>query len=152
MLASHQVIVAMADLLVAAAIAPVGNVERKNRARIFGTFPGVKVFAGDEDLQATDEDITWPPARQHELRPQVDLVVRDPDDLEGAMSAITAEALQALEGTFAAATLAPLQGVALRATRITRRVTTEGEAATGTVSVQFEVVFHTQSNDPETII
>lgn len=152
MLASHQVVVQMADRAVTAGLATAANVERRNRARIFDTFPGVKVFAVDEDLADDPEDITWPRDRQHTLQVEVAGVVRDPADLEGAMSAMAEAILQCYEGTAAAATLQPLAGVVLQAQAISRSVATEGEAAAGTVRVRFEVVFHTRSNDPSTFI
>lgn len=152
MLASHQVIAQMAARAVTAGLANAGNVEARNRSRVFVTFPGVKVFATDEDLADDPEDVTWPRVRMHTLQVDVSGTVRDPDDLEGVMSAMAADILACFEATAAASTLQPLPGCALRSTGITRSVATEGELATGTVRVRFEVLFSTRSNDPETLI
>lgn len=151
MLASQQVVEAMAGRLVAAAIVGAGQVEWRNRARVFSAWPGIKVYSTDEDLADDPEDITWPRQRQHTLQVQVDTVVRDPADPEGAMSALALQVLLTLEGTEAASLLQPL-GARLGATRITRRMATENEASVGTVSIAMEIIFATRSDDPETIL
>lgn len=153
MLASHQIVQASAQRLLDAATAAGSNVNAANRALTFSSFPGLKVYMTDDDFGVGDgDDITWPREQLHAMALVVDGVVRDVDDLEGAMAALAAEVLTALEGTADASVLAPLDGVRLASQSISHRVATEGEVATGTVRIRFQAVFSTASDDPETIL
>lgn len=153
MLASHQVVLAAAQRLIDAATAAGANVNHKNRGLTFATYPGLKVYAADDDHEAADsDDITWPHEQLHELALVVDCVVQAPDDLEGAMASLVEEVLQALEGSAAAAQLSPLQGVRLQSVGSTRSVRTDGERATGTASVRFRVTYSTEADDPSTFL
>lgn len=151
MLAARQVVLAVQQRLVDAATAAEDRVYA-GRAWPVATYPALRVAATDEDLAADgDEDITWPRTRLHNLQLDVQGLVRDVDDLDGAMDALAEEVLVALEGTAAAARLSPLN-CALRALRIGRQAATEGEASVGTVTVRFEVLYHTESDDPSSIV
>lgn len=152
-LAARQVVLAAATRLVDASTAAGANVNHKNRGLTFATYPGLKVYALDDDHQAADsDDITWPHEQLHELSLVVDCVVQEADDLEGAMDALVEEVLAALEGTAAAAQLSPLTGVHLRSLGSTRNVRTDGERATGTASVRFLVTYSTNADDPATFL
>ena len=151
MLASQQILEAAAAALVAGATAAGSNVNRKNRALPFNTFPGLRVYLGDEDL-GDGEDITWPRVEEHQLDLVVEAVTREADDIEAALNALVLQVLQVLQGTQAGSQLSPLQGVRLVTRRIARRVATEGEHATGTAQIRFAVVFATDSDDPETLL
>lgn len=153
MLASHQVIQAIGQRLLAAGTGAGSRVNFINRALTFSVFPGLKVYAdGDDFSDGDDDDITWPREQLHALAINVDGVVRDVADLEAAMATLAAEVLTALEGTEAASVLDPLDGVRLASQAMTQRVQTDGEFATGTVSIRFLAVFSTASNDPATIL
>lgn len=152
MLAARQIVLAAAERLVDADTAAGANVNHTNRGLTFATYPGIKVYATDDDHQAADDDITWPHEQLHELALVVDCVVQEPDDLEGAMDALVEEVLLALEGSAAASQLSPLQGVRLKSLGSTRRVRTDGERATGTASVRFNVTFTTSADDPSTFL
>lgn len=152
MLAARQVVQAIAARLVAAATAAGANVNSTNRGLTFATYPGIKVYALDDDHEAADDDITWPHEQLHDLSIAVDCVVQDPADLEGAMDALVEEVLIALEGTAAASQLSPLQGVRLRSVGSTRTVRTDGERATGTASVRLRATYSTSADDPATFL
>lgn len=152
MLAAHQIVLAAAQRLLDADTAAGANVNAKNRALTFATYPGLKVYITDDDHQAAANDITWPHEQLHELALVVDCVVQEPDDLEGAMASLVEEVLQALEGSAEASQLSPLQGVRLQSLGSTRSARTDGERATGTASVRFSVTFTTSADDPSTFL
>jgi hypothetical protein len=150
MLAARQVVLAVRDRLIAAATAA-GTRVYAGRAWPLDTYPAIRVFATDEDLQAdAAEDATWPQSRLHRLQLDVQGTVNEAADPDGAADALAAEILQALEGTQAAARLAPLN-CALQAQRIGRQQVAEGEASLGRVTVRFEALFGAESDDPHTI-
>jgi hypothetical protein len=151
MLASQQVIEAVAARLVAADTAAAARVYTA-RAWPVDTFPSIKVLHVDEDLQADAEDVTWPPTLLHRLQLDVLAYVQAPTGLDAALAAMALQVLLALQGTRAAATLQPLAGCTLQATGIRYQTPGDGEAATGLATVRLEVEFHTAGNDPETII
>lgn len=150
MLASRQIINAMRERLLDATDA--ADRVYTNRAWPVATFPALKVTSGDEELDAGDQDITWPRERQHALQVFVQVIVRDAENLDDAMDELTEQVLIALEGSEAASLLSPLPNVRLAATRITRQVTTTGEAATGIAIVTFEAVYVTASNNPSVFV
>lgn len=151
MLASQQVIEAVVARLIAAAT-DAGSRVYSGRAWPVQAYPAIKVQHVDEDLQAADDDVTWPATRLHQLQLDAVSYVQAPTDLDAAMAAMALQVLQALQGTLAAATLQPLAGCTLQATGIRYQFQTDGEAATGLATVRLEVEFHTASNDPTTII
>lgn len=147
MLASRQIINAMVTRLIDAQTDAAARVY-SNRAWPVAEFPGIKVLASDEDLDADNDDITWPRERQHTLQVLVMGIVRDVADLDDAMDELVEQILIALEGSEAASLLDPLPGVRLRAVRISRQLAAEGEASAGTVVITFEADFNTASNNP----
>jgi hypothetical protein len=151
MLASRQIVNAIVAALVAAGTTAAGRVYG-SRAWPIAQFPAVRVVAGDEALDTADEDITWPRQRTHTLQVDVHCVVQQAADPESAADALAVQVLQALEGSLTAATLAPLPGVALAATRLARQAQADGEATTVETVITFEVLFGTASNDPTTLI
>lgn len=151
MLASQQVLQRMAQLLVAAGT-PSGARVFTDRFHPVDTYPSTRVQVVDEDLADDSQDITWPRERQHTLLVDVHVHCQATTGLDAHMADQAAQVLQALEGTQAAATLQPLAGCSLQAQRIDYQANTDGQAATGTATVRFEVIFTTLSNDPETLI
>lgn len=151
MLASQQVIEAVVARLVAAGTSAGGRVY-SGRAWPVDAYPAIKVQHAGEDLQAADDDVTFPATQLHQLQLDAVAYVQTPTGLDAALAAIALQVLQALQGTLAAATLQPLAGCTLQATGIRYQYQTEGEAATGLATVRLVVEFHTASNDPETII
>lgn len=152
MLASQQVIDRMAQVLVAAGTASGARVFT-DRFHPVDTYPTTRLQVVDEDLATgDDEDITWPRERQHTLLVDVHVHCQAITGLDAHMAAQAAQVLQALEGTFEAATLQPLVGCSLQAQRVTYQATGDAQAANGTATVRCEVIFTTRSNDPETLI
>lgn len=151
MLASQQVIAGIVSHLVAAATSAAGRVY-SDRFHPVDTYPSIRVQHVDEDLQAEDDDITWPAQRLHSLQVDVVALQRAVSGLDAALSDLVAQVLTALQGTQAAATLSPLVGCQLVATGIRYQAQTDGEAATGTATVRVLVLFHTASNNPSTLI
>ena len=148
MLASQSIITAMQAALVAAATTSAARIYT-DRFWPISTYPATRLLHVDEDLQATDDDITWPAVRLHRLQVDVQVSVQAEADLDTTMSDAAQQVLQALEG--AATPLAPLN-VALQATGIRYQAQTDGAAATGQATVRFEALFHTAANDPTTVI
>jgi hypothetical protein len=151
MLASQQVIEAVVARLVAASTGAGARVY-SDRAWPVDTYPAIKVLHVNEDLQAPDEDVTFPATQLHQLQLDAVAYVQAPTGLDAALAAMALQVLQALQGTLAAATLQPLAGCTLQATGIRYQYQGDGEAATGLAIVRLAVEFHTASNDPETII
>jgi hypothetical protein len=151
MLASQQVIANIVARLAAAGTSAGARVY-SDRFHPLDICPAVKVVHVDEDLQAADEDITWPPLRMHRLQVDVAGHVRAVSGLDAALAALVAELLGVLEGSQAAASLSPLPGCQLTATGISYQAQADGEAAAGMATVRVEVVFHTASNNPSTLI
>ena len=151
MLASQQVIANIVARLIAASTSAGARVY-SNRFHPLDVYPAIKVKHVDEDLHAADEDITWPQQRMHLLQVDVAGHVQAATGLDDAMAAMTAELLGALEGSLAAASVNPLPGCQLIATGISYQAQTDGEASTGIATVRVEVVFHTASNNPSTLI
>lgn len=151
MLASQQVIARVVQLLVAAATGAGARVY-SDRFHPIDTYPAVKVVHVDEDLQAADDDITWPAVRLHRLQLDVMGFVQVPTGLDAALAALAEQILLGLEATQATTTLNPLAGCQLTATGIRYQAQAEGEASTGITTVRLEVLFHTASNNPSTFI
>lgn len=151
MLASQQVIEAVVARLIAANTSAGARVY-SGRAWPVDTYPAIKVLHVDEDLQAADEDVTFPATQLHQLKLQAAAYVQAVTGLDAALADMARQVLQALQGTLAAATLQPLAGCTLQATGIRYQLQAEGEAATGLATVSLAVEFHTASNDPTTII
>ena len=147
-LASQQVINAVVARLTAAATTSGARVY-SDRFHPIALYPSTTVRHVDEDLQAADDDITWPATRMHRLSLEVDVLVQVPAGLDGAMAAAALQVLQALEGD-----IAPIAGlpVALAATGISYQAASDGQAATGKATVRLEANFHTASNAPHTLI
>lgn len=152
-LASQQVADRVVALLLAAPTTAGSNVS-SDRFHPVSAYPTIKVLHTGEDIGADDDgdDITWPAIRLHRLALDVRAEVQASVDLDVAMSAIALEILQALEGTQAAATLAPLPGCTLRSTGLFLQTTPEGQAANGQATVRLEVLFRTRADDPSTLI
>lgn len=147
MLASHQVINAVAQALVDAATDAGARVYTA-RFHPVAVFPAIRVVHVDEDLQADADDITWPASLSHALQLDVRALVRAPADLDDAMATMASQILAALGAD--AAPLSPLN-VALQPTGIRYQASADGEAATGEAVVRFEANFTTQANAPDTI-
>lgn len=118
------------------------------------SFPAIKVLLRDEDLAADDDgdSVVWPRQQLHRLRLDVQLLLEAGTGLGLAMAAFETQALRALQGTVARATLQPLAGCDLRVLAIRRQPTTDGAAAQLLSTLSCEVLFRTRSNDPETLI
>lgn len=151
MLASQQVINAIVARLVAAATGSQDRVH-SDRFHPVAAYPTTKVVHVDEDLAAEADDVTWPAQRLHTLDVDVVILVQATSGLDAAMSAAALQVLQALEGSIAAATLAPLVGCQVQATGLRYEAQGEGAAITGKATVRLRVLFHTQTNNPETLI
>lgn len=147
-LASQQVINAVAARLVAAATGAGARVYT-DRFYPVSLYPSIKVKHVDEDLQAADDDVTWPAVRLHVLQVDVDCMARAVSGLDGALSDLAAQVLLALEGV--AAPITPLP-VALTAAGIRYQAAADGEAAVGIATVRIEAQFHTAANNPTTLI
>jgi hypothetical protein len=151
-LASAQVIARMAALLVAAAT-PSGARVHTDRMHPVDTYPSTKVFHVDEDLAADDQDdITWPRRRLHRLTVDVMVLCEAASALDTVLAEQARRVLLALEGTLAAATLVPLAGCSLQATGIRYQAPGEHQAAHGSATVRFDVLFTTESNDPDSLV
>lgn len=151
MLASRQVIQAIAARLAAAGTTAGARVYAARNWPV-EEFPAIRVVAGEESLDGEADDITFPRERTHQLAVDVRCLVRDATGADEAADELAEEVLLALEGTQAAASLVPLAGCNLAATRISRTPQTEGEAACFATTVTLEVLFSTASNDPATLI
>ena len=153
MLAAQQVVDRIVALLEAANIVPSGQVSSEHFHPV-AAYPFIKVLPASEDYAADNDtfDITFPAHRGHVLQVDVSIYQQASATLGAELSALVAQVLLALEGTLAATTLQPLPGCLLQATGVTRRHTTEGQAAHGLATVRLEVQFSTQSNDPETLV
>lgn len=112
--------------------------------------PAWRVQISDEPV--ITDGLTYPAVQRHELT--VDLVgyLDDAAYIDAAMHSLCVQGLQALFGTEAAATLAPLRGVQLELAGIQRRVQSDGAAEAGRITLQLLATFHTLSNDPTTLI
>lgn len=151
-LASRQVVVAIADALRSAGTAAGAEVNSHNREHPFTRFPGLRVYAIGEDLGDADDPMEWPLQRQHDLRVMVDACVRDALDVETAMAALALEVLQALEAAEVQELADISPRVYLRARRIDYSVATQGEQTTGTARIEFSAEYSTVSDAPETIL
>jgi len=146
-LASQQVIDGIVDRLVAAATSS-GVRVYSDRFHPVSAFPSIRVKHVDEDLQAGDDDVTWPAMRLHRLQVDVDVLVQAAAGLDAALAAAALEVLQALEGM--QSPLAPLN-VALAATGIRYQATSDGQASHGVATVRLAAEYHTATNTPHTI-
>jgi hypothetical protein len=147
-LASQQVIDAMAAVLVAAGTGSGARVHT-DRFHPVAVFPSTKLLHVNEDLQTAADDLTWPPIRLHQLQVDVRVLVNAPADIDTAMSTAALQVMQALQGS--ASPLAPLP-VDLAVQGISYQSQTDGQAATGEATVRFEAQFQTAAHQPETII
>lgn len=150
MLASQQVIDQVVSLLIAAGTVA-GSRVYAGRFWPVDTYPAIKVQHAGEDLQAADDDVTWPPTRLHDLQLEVVAYVQAATGLDAALSAAVLQILQALQGTLAAASLQPLAGCTSSVTGIRYQPQGDGAAAVGLATVRLDVQFHTAANNPESI-
>ncbi len=146
MLASRTAATALQALLVAAAT-DAGARWYLGRGWPVQQLPAGKIVLVDEDLDAADDaDVTWPRDRVHTLTVQLQCMAADTDDPEGQADALAEQALVAVEGT-----AAPLAGVNVIATRITRQLATDAQAHVAITTVQLQLLFGGRSNDPTLI-
>jgi hypothetical protein len=140
MLGTQQVVTHHADRL-SALPAWAGKVHLNHQQPFaVGELPAWRVEYVDELQPATMAG----DMHAHRLRMVFHGVARDLDDLDGALSAMTGDALAALFGSRQYGTEPDGDVVQTKAQ--------EGEAAVGVVSIPVTAMFFTSATDPETIL
>jgi hypothetical protein len=150
MLASAQVRQRIQQLLAGATAAGVRVFNGRAWPLDSDELPAIKLASGREDI--APEGFHWPALQEHTLNLEVRGFVRDANDVEAAMDALSAEILEALFGTQAAAELEPLPTCEVQLQGIDRQTNGDGEASTGGVAVRLAITFQTLSNDPHTLV
>jgi hypothetical protein len=148
MLAAAQVVEAIADLL--RGVTGWDDKVFTDRAWPLAEaeLPAWKVLADDEEIEPTGP--TFPALQKHELVVLCEGSARAVSGLDAALNGLAATALATLFASKSAASLSPLN-CSMAVTRISRDMTSEGEAAVGRITLALRVRFHTFNNDPETI-
>lgn len=148
-LAAAQCIDRIAELLVAASTAAGVRVWTDRAWPVDETeLPSIQVFAADEEINP--QTVHWPPLQEHRLRVLVVGKCRAAAGIDDTFNTLALEIQQALFGTLAAATLAPLSGVQMQHVATERVMAEEGQAVLASVTVHLRVTYHTNANDPET--
>lgn len=148
LLASHQVLQAVRDALIAGATTSADRVST-GRFHPVDAYPFTRVRHRDEDLRTEGDDITWPPVRLHTLQLEIDVLVQASADLDAVMADGALQVLQVLEGT--PEPLSPLN-VSLSATGISYQATSDGAASLGVATVRMDAQFNVSAADPTTIL
>ncbi|TCP06568.1 hypothetical protein [Caldimonas thermodepolymerans] len=142
-LAAAQAVGAIAERLKGQT--PAGQRVYTSRAWPLGEadLPAWRIYAQDETLEPIARN--WPPRMQHTVTVELQGVVRQVSELDDALNDLAAAALSAIYS-------ARFPKLAVHASRITREMSQDGEAAIGVVTVELTVQFETQANQPETIL
>lgn len=149
-LASAKVLDQIAENLVAGAT---GADSRVYTSRFWplqeADLPAIKVVAEDELIEP--QGISLPIRLRHELIVAVDGYVKATDNADDAMHTLAYEVMVALFGTDAAATLEPLDSVAMRPIEIARSIDETGPAQMGRITVRLSIQYWTASNEPQNL-
>lgn len=104
--------------------------------------PAVRVYAGDEPVQAVTVDLT--PINEHRPQILVQYTARDATDLDDTLHALVEAGLPLVFAD-------PIPH-GLQLTGITRELANEGEAAVGRITLELEALYHVAPTAPATFL